>query len=65
MNETIYMVLALVSGLVIGVLFFGGLWFTVKKAMGAKTPGLWFFGSFATHKSGKHQKFQEYYFRKV
>lgn len=28
-----------------GMVFFGGLWLGVKKAMTSKTPGLWFFGS--------------------
>ena len=46
MNETIYMVLAMIAGLMLGILFFGGLWFTVKKAMAAKTPALWILGSF-------------------
>jgi len=44
--ETIKMIVALIGGLVIGVFFFGGLWFTVRKAINVKTPALWFFGSF-------------------
>ncbi len=28
-----------------GILFFGGLWFTVKKALVSKKPVLWFLGS--------------------
>lgn len=46
MNEAIYMILAIVAGLALGILFFGGLWFTVKKAVTAKTPALWILGSF-------------------
>ena len=46
MNEAVYMVLAFISGLALGTLFFGGLWLTVKKAVSAKTPALWIFGSF-------------------
>lgn len=46
MNEAIYMVLALIAGLALGTFFFGGLWFTVKKAVSAKIPALWIFGSF-------------------
>jgi len=38
-------VIALISGLILGILFFGGLWFTVKKTLGAKYAGLWFAGS--------------------
>jgi len=45
-SETINMVLAFVSGLALGTVFFGGLWFTVKKAVTAKTPALWIFSSF-------------------
>jgi F1F0 ATPase subunit 2 len=40
------MVLAFIAGSVLGILFFGGLWFTVKKAIAAKVPALWIFGSF-------------------
>ena len=46
MNEAVYMVLAFISGLALGTLFFGGLWLTVKKAVTAKIPALWIFCSF-------------------
>jgi len=46
MNEILYMVLALIAGLALGTLFFGGLWFTVKKALTAKMPAVWFLSSF-------------------
>ena len=46
MNETAYMILAFIGGLLLGTLFFGGLWFTVKKAVTAKVPALWIFSSF-------------------
>ena len=46
MNENIYIALAFTTGLALGILFFGGLWFTVKKALAAKIPALWFVGSF-------------------
>ena len=46
MNETAYMILAFTGGIVLGILFFGGLWFTVKKAVTAKVPALWIFSSF-------------------
>ena len=46
MNEAIYMMLSLLAGLALGMLFFGGLWFTVKKAITARTPGVWIVGSF-------------------
>lgn len=40
------MILAFIAGLALGTLFFGGLWLTVKKAVTAKIPALWIFGSF-------------------
>lgn len=40
MNETAYMILAFVAGLTLGAIFFGGLWFTVRKTLDAKSPGL-------------------------
>ncbi|MBK8490875.1 MAG: ATP synthase subunit I [Saprospirales bacterium] len=46
MNEISYRIVAFVLGLVLGTIFFGGLWFTVKKSVVSKTPALWIFGSF-------------------
>jgi F1F0 ATPase subunit 2 len=46
MNETLLVILAFIAGLALGILFFGGLWFTVKKTITAKTPAIWFFSSF-------------------
>jgi F1F0 ATPase subunit 2 len=46
MNETLHFVLALVLGLALGIVFFGGLWLTVKKTVAAKMPALWILGSF-------------------
>ena len=46
MNETLIMIAALVAGMALGTLFFGGLWLTVKKAVTAKVPALWVLGSF-------------------
>ncbi len=46
MNEIIFMILAFTAGLALGTLFFGGLWFTVKKTITAKIPAIWFLGSF-------------------
>ena len=40
------MVLAFMAGVALGTLFFGGLWYTVKKVVVAKVPALWIFGSF-------------------
>lgn len=46
MNETLVMIAAFLGGGVLGVLFFGGLWFTVNKAVTAKIPALWIVASF-------------------
>ena len=45
MNETLTLVLAWVAGGVLGAMFFGGLWWTVRKGVSSKQPALWFFGS--------------------
>ena len=45
MNETLSLVLALVAGVLLGAIFFGGLWWTVRKGVSSKQPALWFFGS--------------------
>ena len=45
MNETLSLVLALVAGVLLGAMFFGGLWWTVRKGVSSKQPALWFFGS--------------------
>ena len=45
MNEPLSLVLALITGVVLGAIFFGGLWWTVRKCVSAKQPALWFFGS--------------------
>lgn len=45
MNETLLMLLSLLSGMLLGVFFFGGLWWTVRKGLSAQQPALWFFTS--------------------
>jgi F1F0 ATPase subunit 2 len=37
--------LAMMEGAMLGAIFFGGLWWTVRKAVTARHPALWFFGS--------------------
>ncbi len=36
---------ALLAGLSLGALFFGGLWWTVRQSMSAKHPSIWLFAS--------------------
>ncbi|NNJ11130.1 ATP synthase subunit I [Chloroflexales bacterium ZM16-3] len=45
MSETWGLVLAWVTGVVLGALFFGGLWVTVRRGASSKQTVLWFFGS--------------------
>jgi F1F0 ATPase subunit 2 len=45
MNDTLNLVLALMLGLLLGAMFFGGLWWTIQKGLSSERPGLWFFGS--------------------
>ena len=45
MNETLTLLLAFVTGVLLGVMFFGGLWWTVRKGVSSKQPAFWFFGS--------------------
>jgi F1F0 ATPase subunit 2 len=35
-------VLAVICGFLLGLLFFGGLWLTVRRSLFSKRPGLWF-----------------------
>ena len=42
MNELLQLVLVLLAGVLFGAIFFGGLWWTVKKGLTAKQPALWF-----------------------
>ena len=44
-NETVMLVLASGAGVLFGAIFFGGLWWTVRKGIYSKRPALWFFGS--------------------
>lgn len=45
MNERLILFLALLAGGVLGVIYFGGLWWTVRKGLSSERPALWFFGS--------------------
>jgi F1F0 ATPase subunit 2 len=45
MNEVLTLTLSLMAGLLLGALFFGGLWWTVRKGFSSKQPALWFSGS--------------------
>ena len=45
MNEPLSLASALVTGVLLGAIFFGGLWWTVWQGVSSRQPALWFFGS--------------------
>ena len=45
MNEILALAPPLAVGLLLGAFFFGGLWWTVIKAVSSPRPALWFFTS--------------------
>jgi F1F0 ATPase subunit 2 len=45
MTETLTLTLAWMAGGALGAIFFGGLWWTVRRACSSESPALWFFGS--------------------
>ncbi|RXJ49624.1 ATP synthase subunit I [Gelidibacter gilvus] len=45
MNDILSLLPAVLAGMLLGVIFFGGLWLTVNKGLGSKRATLIFFGS--------------------
>lgn len=45
MNEMALLALSAVAGIGLGGLFYGGLWWTVRRGLTSARPGLWFFAS--------------------
>jgi F1F0 ATPase subunit 2 len=45
MTEMLALVLALGAGGLLGALFFGALWWTVRQIVSSRRPALWLFGS--------------------
>jgi F1F0 ATPase subunit 2 len=45
MNDTAMLWLACASGVLLGALFFGGLWWTLRRGVSSARPALWFFAS--------------------
>jgi F1F0 ATPase subunit 2 len=45
MSEWLTLAPAMVMGLLLGAIFFGGLWWTVRKGVSSKHPALLFLGS--------------------
>jgi F1F0 ATPase subunit 2 len=46
MSETFSILLALLAGIALGLAFFGGLWWTVRRAASCESPALLLFGSY-------------------
>ncbi len=44
-SEILPLALALVAGVLLGAIFFGGLWWTVRKCVSSRRPASWVFGS--------------------
>lgn len=45
MNEALSLISAFLVGFLLGIVFFGGLWWTVQKGLSSRRPALWFLGS--------------------
>ncbi len=45
MTEILRLTPAVAAGLLLGAIFFGGLWWTVRFRLGRSRPALWFAGS--------------------
>lgn len=46
MNDLLMLGLALAGGMLLGLFFFGGLWLTVRRIPGSRSPVLFTIGSF-------------------
>jgi F1F0 ATPase subunit 2 len=44
-GDVLALALAVSAGLLLGTIFFGGLYLTVRKGVSSGSPALWFFGS--------------------
>lgn len=45
MNEPLILALSWGAGGILGAVFFGGLWWTIRKGVSSSQPALWFLGS--------------------
>jgi F1F0 ATPase subunit 2 len=46
MNETSILIMALLAGVLLGMIFYGGLWWTVRRSVSPKSSNVWLIGSF-------------------
>lgn len=42
MNDTMLLASALIVGMLLGAMYFGGLWWTVRKGLASRRPARWF-----------------------
>lgn len=45
MNNSLILTLSGAAGVLLGVIFFGGLWWTIRRGMTSPRPAAWFVGS--------------------
>lgn len=45
MTQTASLIFALAAGMGLGAMFFGGLWWTLRRGLSSERPALWFFVS--------------------
>lgn len=45
MNDPLTLALSALAGILLGTLFFGGLWWTVRRGMTSPRPAIWFLSS--------------------
>lgn len=45
MNDLLPLAMAAAAGIALGAVFFGGLWWTIRKGLTSPRPALWFLGS--------------------
>ncbi len=51
MSDPLTLALTWAFGVLLGAVFFGGLWWTVRKGVASPQPALWFFGSLVVRMS--------------
>jgi F1F0 ATPase subunit 2 len=45
-SDTSLLMAAFIAGLMLGAIFYGGLWWTVRRSVSSRSLSLWFIGSF-------------------
>jgi F1F0 ATPase subunit 2 len=45
MSDILGLLPSLAAGLLLGAMFFGGLWWTIRKALSSRSPASWFLSS--------------------